>query len=173
MRKGRYDYCETDQFQAIQLPYGGERFSLLVLLPRLPLESFLKTFTGDALDAAVRGLRSREGTVQLPRFKLQGDYDFTAVLGQLGMPLAFTPAANFKGMSPGTLNLGMVRQKTYIALDETGTVAAAVTGGWMRATAVVAESAPFQFIVDRPFFVAIRDRNSGLVWFGGTIDDPR
>jgi len=173
MRRARFNYCHTDQFQAVDLPYAGERFSLLVLLPRVPLESFLNTFTGAALDSAVSELRSREGIVQLPRFQLQGNYDLIAVLGRLGMPLAFTDKANFQAISPGALSLGMMRQKTYLALDETGTVAAAVTGGGMHASAIVAEPAPFQFVVDRPFFVAIRDRHSGLIWFGGAIDDPR
>jgi len=34
-------------------------------------------------------------------------------------------------------------------------------------------SSPFQMIVDRPFFVAIGDSQSGVILFLGAIMDPR
>jgi serpin B len=42
----------------------------------------------------------------------------------------------------------------------------------MRATAMRLEPPPFHMIVDRPFFLAIRDEGSGQILFTGTIADP-
>jgi serpin B len=32
---------------------------------------------------------------------------------------------------------------------------------------------PFYFVVDRPFFMAIRERQTGLILFLGAVADPR
>jgi serine protease inhibitor len=41
------------------------------------------------------------------------------------------------------------------------------------AMAVMAEPPPFRFVVDRPFFLEIRERPTGLILFPGAIADPR
>jgi hypothetical protein len=38
---------------------------------------------------------------------------------------------------------------------------------------VMREPPPFHFVVDRPFFMAIRERQTGLILFLGAISDPR
>jgi serpin B len=39
--------------------------------------------------------------------------------------------------------------------------------------AIVREPPPFHFVVDRPFFMAIREKQTGLILFLGAISDPR
>jgi serpin B len=118
-------------------------------------------------------MESRRGTLELPRFKLENEYNLKAVLASMGMPLAFTARADFSGMSDEPLCISWVKQKTYVDVNEQGTEAAAVTGIGMRAMAVHVEPPPFQMVVDRPFFVAIRERQTGLILFLGAIFDPR
>jgi serpin B len=91
----------------------------------------------------------------------------------MGMPLAFTKRANFGAMSDEPLHIGFVKQKTYVAVNEQGTEAAAVTAIGVRAMAVMREPPPFHFVVDRPFFLAIREKQTGLILFLGAISDPR
>jgi serpin B len=43
----------------------------------------------------------------------------------------------------------------------------------MRAMAVQRREPPFRMVVDRPFFLAIRDNQSGVMLFLGAILDPR
>jgi serine protease inhibitor len=65
-------------------------------------------------------MRSSKGTVELPRFKLENEYDLTGVLPAMGMPLAFTARADFGGISDEPLHIGFVKQKTYVAVNEQG-----------------------------------------------------
>jgi len=146
---------------------------MFVFLPSGSLDEFLKTFTAGGLEASIQRMRSRKGTVELPRFKLENDYDFTGVLPSTGMPLAFTARADFSGMSDEPLHISFVKQKTYVAVNEEGTEAAAVTSIGARAMMVFREPPPFHFVVDRPFFMAIRERQTGLILFIGAIADPR
>jgi serine protease inhibitor len=172
-RAGQYAYCEEDRFQAVELPYIGGDISMFVFLPKGGLDAFLNHFTAADFEAAVLRMRSSKGTVELPRFKLENEYDLTGVLRWIGMPLAFTPRADFRGISDEALHVGFVKQKTYVAVNEEGTEAAAVTAMGFKAMAVMREPPPFRFVVDRPFFMAIREKQSGLILFLGAISDPR
>jgi serpin B len=170
---GHYGYCEENRFQAVELPYAGGDISMFVFLPKDGLDGFLKTFAAADFEASIQRMRSREGTVELPRFKLENEYDLTGVLPPMGMPLAFTTGADFSRMSLEPLHLGFVKQKTYVDVNEKGTEAAAVTAIGVRAMVRRIEPPPFHFVVDRPFFLAIRERQTGLILFLGAIADPR
>jgi serpin B len=172
-RIGRYAYCEGDLFQAVELPYGGGEMSMFVFLPKGGLDEFLKKFTVKDFEASVQRMTSLKGTVELPRFKLENDYDLTSILPAMGMPLAFTTGADFSRMSDDPLRISFVKQKTCVAVNEQGTVAAAVTAIGVEAMMVMCEPRPFHFVVDRPFFMAIRERQTGLILFLGAIFDPR
>jgi serpin B len=63
-----------------------------------------------------------------------------------------------------------VEHKTYVAVDESGTEAAAVTSVGVGATAAPID--PPDYTADRPFIFAIREKNSGLVIFAGVINNP-
>jgi serpin B len=172
-RQDHFGYCEETNFQAVELPYAGGDVSMFVFLPKGGLDEFLKGFTEADFEAAIPRMRTREGTVELPRFKLENDYDLTGVLPSMGMPLAFTTRADFRGISENPLFIGFVKQKTYVAVNEQGTEAAAATSIGMRPSVVFREPPPFHFVVDRPFFMAIRERQTGLILFLGSISDPR
>jgi len=172
--EGHYNYDEQNGFQAVELPYVGGEISMFVFLPKGRLDEFLKTFTLADFDASFQRMRSLKGTVELPRFKLKNEYDLTRVLPPMGMPLAFTAQADFGALSDEPLFISFVKQKTYVAVNEQGTEAAAVTGIAVAMAAVRrAEPPPFHFVVDRPFFMAIRERQTRLILFLGAISDPR
>ena len=90
-QSGKFGYFETDKFQAISLPYGNRKLSMYVFLPAR--ESSLKDFQND-LNAEnwsnwIRQLSSRQGRINLPRFKAEYDIKLNNVLSQLGMGIAF------------------------------------------------------------------------------------
>ena len=64
------------------------------------------------------------------------------------------------------LFISLVKQKTYVDVNEEGTEAAAVTNVGISLT-----SAPVRrpFIVDRPFVFVLRERLSGTILFMGKI----
>jgi serpin B len=173
VRSGEFSYCEDDAFQAVELPYAGGEVSMDVFLPKGSLDEFLRTFTAENFEQWTGRMESRRGTLELPRFKLQNEYDLKGVLAAMGMPLAFTRQANFSGISQERLYISWVKQKTYVDVNEEGTVAAAATGIGARASMVRREPPAFRMVVDHSFLVVLRERKSGLILFLGAISDPR
>jgi serpin B len=173
VQSGNFSYREEATFQAVELPYAGGDVSMDIFLPKGGPDEFLQSFTAENFERWTSGMETRRGTLELPRFKLQNEYDLKNVLAAMGMPLAFTPGADFGGISDERLYIGWVKQKTYVEVNEEGTVAAAVTGIGVRAMVVRAEPPPFRMVVDHPFLVALRERKTGLILFLGAISDPR
>jgi serpin B len=127
-------------------------------------------------------LERREIDLSLPKFKLEPP---TIALGQqlraLGMKSAFDEppgSANFNGIAPRKANdylaISQVFHKTFIAVDEKGTEAAAATAVTMMATSAMREQPkPIEVKVDHPFFYAIQHVPSGACLFVGRVVDPR
>jgi serpin B len=87
------------------------------------------------------------------------------------MIVPFVPnVADFTQMSPpptgNQLYIDFVKQNTYVAIDEEGTEAAAVTTVGITATAL--EVGPVMR-VDHPYIFVLRERLSGTVLFMGKI----
>jgi serpin B len=159
-----------DGFQAVSLPYGKGRISMYIFLPDRDssLKSFLKGLDADNWESWVSQLqKGEELTIILPKFKLEYEADLNDVLKSLGMGVAFSPKADFSGISQQGGFIDEVKHKTFLEVNEEGTEAAAATVVKMKrgyATAPV--------IVDRPFFCVIRDDETGAILFMGSILDP-
>jgi serpin B len=174
LRKERMRYMNTADFQAVAIPYAGRQASLYVFLPKENLDKFIPDLTPENWEQWMGLFRLREGTLELPRFKLENKYELNGELKALGMPRAFSREAEFGGISTEPLLISQVVQKTFVEVNEEGTEAAAASGIGMRALAVRAPAAPpFTMIVDRPFYVAIREDQTGTILFHGAIEDPR
>jgi len=170
---GAFNYFAGNGFQAVELPYMGGQISMFVFLPTASLDDFLKKFALADFESALAQSEHHKGTVELPRFKLENEYGLKNVLIAMGMRQAFSENADFHGLSDEPLHIGDVKQKTYLEVNEKGTEAAAVTAIRIEAMAMRREPPPFRFIVDRPFFLAIREKETGLILFLGAIFDPR
>jgi len=175
-QRGEYRYLDNSQFQGIMLPYGDQRrMSMVILLPKKEssLAELQRNLTADNWEQWMTQFRNRQGSIQIPRFKLEYDIELTRILSQLGMANAFGRQANFSGISQIPTEISEVKHKTFVDVNEEGTEAAAVTSIGIRATAAIPMDEPFQMKVDRPFFCAIRDNQTGSVLFMGAIVDPR
>ena len=168
----RYPYYEDEQCQMVELKYKGGDISMVVVLPKQPLDEFLKSVDATQFESAAGRMKQSKGTVEIPKFKIENDYELSGVLQSMGMKLAFSPKADFRGLSANPVHVSFVKQKTYVDVNEEGTEAAAVTAVGVRAMVAMKER-PFQFVVDRPFLMAIRDSKTGLILFLGAIFDPR
>jgi serpin B len=87
-------------------------------------------------------------------------------------------SANFDKIAPRTpddyLYISQIFHKTFIAVDEKGTEAAAATAVAMLAgSAMGPASPPIEVKVDRPFVYAIQHVPSGVCLFLGRVTDPR
>lgn len=166
----RLRYCQNDFFQILELPYESGDIDMYVLLPRpgVAFDDALASLSTSRWDGWRRELRPERVRVSMPKFKLECEMDFTGLLQDLGMKLAFSDRADFSQMSTTPLAIGFVKQKTYIDVDEEGTEAAAVTGLGMRTTSV-APSNIIDFTADRPFFYIIRSESSSDILFLGQV----
>ena len=185
MRKtARFGYAKRDGFTAVTIPYVSDDLQFLVLLPDevngLPtLESKL---TADVLAKCAK-LETQDVDLHLPKFKLEPPTVALAKnLQALGMKSAFDiprGSANFDKMAPRKPNdylyISNVFHKTFIAVDEKGTEAAAATAVvMMRATALARpKPPPIEVRIDRPFVYAIQHVPSGVCLFLGRVTDPR
>jgi len=166
-------YGETDSFQLVRLPYAGGGLAMVVALPK----------NGKSLADAAAGLSAaslaemrsvlieQKTKVFLPRFSFGSGFELNGTLSELGMPLAFTDAADFSNMD-GTRRLYIQKavHKAFVEVNEEGTEAAAATG-----IAMGVKSANFGFSLlraDRPFLFLIEDVKSGLILFLGKVEDP-
>lgn len=178
-RTGSYGYLRGEGFQAVRLPYRGERFAMYVLLP--DSGQSLAQLRGRLAAEAWRGwmgeFRPREVRLTMPRYRMNVESRLNQPLTAMGMADAFSPArATLGAMLPAEylrVNNAFVseaRQKVFIEVNEEGTEAAAVTGIEVRTTSMPAP--PLEFTVDRPFVLAIRDDQTGALMFVGQVNDP-
>jgi serpin B len=144
---------------------------MTVLLPAegRSADALVASLDAPTWGAVVAGLRETEVDLTLPRFTLEFEDEWTDVLTNMGMGVAFTRAADFSRISrSGGLVITFVKQKTFVDVHEEGTEAAAVT-----TVGIGLVSLPQVQVmrVDRPFVVVIRERFSGAILFAGKVAD--
>lgn len=171
-RRGDYGYLQGANFQAIRLPYGQHRLSMVIVLPNrdVSLSSFVADMTADKLTSWIAQFKQSYGAVALPRFKSSYDTSLRNPLTSLGMGVAFSEGANFSGIAPHT-DLSEVAHEAVVAVDEIGTVAAAATAAEVVVTSARREQ--FTMTMDHPFFYAIRDDHTEALLFVGALASPK
>jgi serpin B len=170
-QKRKLKYFQTDEVQVLDLPYQGDEFSMIVLLPKAldGLGALERDLTAGTLDSWLSRMRVEDVSVSLPKFKLTSDLLLNEPLQAMGMTDAFSLGkADFSGMT-GEKNLFIdaVVHQAIVEVDEEGTEAAA-------ATAVVMKKGPAipEFKADHPFMLLIRDNISGSLLFMGRVTKP-
>jgi serpin B len=110
-------------------------------------------------------------TVTLPRFEFESANTLKSALTSLGMGTPFSGAADFSGLAGGdeALFIDDVYHKAFVALDETGTEAAAATAVVFGVTSA---PPPAEITFNRPFIFGIYDEPSGQLLFLGHVVDP-
>lgn len=169
---GEFSYLETDDFQAVDLPYAGGWYSMTVILPRegVSIDHVIAGCDHETWAGWMAGFQACEGRIEIPKFEIEYEESLNTALKTMGMGIAFGCDANFSRIAEGhDLYISSVRHKTYVKVDEAGTEAAAVT-----IVEIGEISAPdvFEMRVDRPFVFAIREHHSGTVLFIGKMVNP-
>jgi len=177
-RDGKFNYQETADFQAVRLPYKGN-LRMEVFLPKTnssPQKLVEEFRVKDAWQKTVEtGFDERDGFLELPKFKMNYGLSLNEPLEALGMKLAFVHGiSNFLGIADDPeLAIKEVNQKSFVAVDEEGTEAAAVTTVIMTDAALpLAPPKQFEMIVDRPFLFVIADSQTQTILFIGIVNNP-
>jgi serine protease inhibitor len=170
----KFTYRRGSGYQAVRLPYQGWDLGIYVFLPDAGSspEKLIGIMNGDTWQRITQpGFSEREGTVVLPRFKLEYGVELKGSLKAMGMRAAFGKA-DFSGISDRGLFVSAVRQKAFVEVKEEGTEAAAVTMMTQSIGIEMNLPKPFQMIVDRPFLFLIEDQQTRTILFIGVVYDP-
>ena len=165
-------YAEGEGYQAVELLYDGSELSMVVLLPQAgQFEAFESSLDADLVGTIINDLSERQVVLTMPKFEFESHFGLVDTLAEMGMPIAFSGAADFSGMT-GTreLMIGDVLHKAFVSVDEAGTEAAAATAVVMKLTAAPSETA--KVTVDRPFVFLIRDIETDAILFVGRVLTP-
>ncbi|MFQ5649954.1 MAG: serpin family protein [bacterium] len=174
-RSDTLQYFESDLFQAVDLPYGEEAFSMTLLLPKpgVAIDSLISNFSTRNWADWSASFSTQNVILGLPKFKLECEMSLNQVLSTLGMSVAFIPhQADFSKMYTGRddLYIDEVKHKTFIEVNEEGTEAAAVTSVGIGVTSVPLS---VTMRLDRPFVFMIHEHQSQTILFVGKLVDPQ
>jgi serpin B len=126
-------HVKTDAFEAVRLPYVGNRFGLILFLPRggSTVEALVKRLADKPWSEVDEGFQEARCNLTIPKFRVDYEAELKTPLKQMGMAAAFDPAtADFRRMleDESRLYIENVIHKTFLRVDEAGSEAAAVTG---------------------------------------------
>jgi len=167
-----FNYGETDDIQILEMPYDGEDLSMLVILPKENnLEAVEASLTNDKLSEWKNMLSEQRVDIYVPKFKFESKYFMVETLSNMGMPTAFTEAADFSGMD-GTQDLLIqnVIHQAFVEVNEEGTEAAAATAVVVGIKSVGPRIPIFR--ADHPFIFMIQEKGTGNILFMGRVADP-
>lgn len=175
-RRGTFRYAEVDGIQALEVPYNGDKLTMLVLLPvrGKGLKTVASAIKNNGILKWDDALATCEVDVFLPKFTFTFERSCVDVLRDMGISDAFDASrADLSGMAgqPGDLVVSAVLHKAFIEVSEEGTEAAAATAGVISITSVPLEP-PVLFRADHPFVFLIRERESGGILFMGAVAQP-
>jgi serpin B len=182
-QSAKFGYSHQDGVRVLVMPYRGEQWSMVVVLPDTTdgLGEMEERVDHEALTRWIAAAEKNviEVPVWLPRFRFDSGHDLKPALRQIGVTKAFDPGeADFSRIegkrgsrdTVGRLFVDSIRQRAMIEVNEEGTEAAAVTTINMKKSEMP-ENAP-RFRADHPFLFLIRENESGLILFLGRVVDP-
>ncbi|MBW6459085.1 MAG: serpin family protein [Bacteroidales bacterium] len=157
---------------AAEMPYGRQNFAMVLILPEGKLSDFLPGFDGQEWAEITAGLDAIQEPSKvemvMPKFKFDFEKILNDQLKELGMIDAFNPyQADLSGISDQQIFVSFVKQNTFVDVNEEGTEAAAVTTIGIDLT-----SLPSEFVVNKPFIFAIRERMTNSLLFIGKVERP-
>jgi len=165
-------YAEGEGYRAVELLYDGSELSMVILLPDAgEFQAFEGSLDADRVEAIIEQVDYRPVALTMPKFEFESSFSLVDTLAEMGMPIAFSTAADFSGMTGARdLFIGEILHKAFVSVDEAGTEAAAATAVIMELTAMPEE--PVEVTVDGPFIFLIRDIETGTVLFVGRVVNP-
>jgi len=158
--------------------YNDTQLEFVAIMPEGNLSNYVETFSIDEFDNIIEKLKLASKTkngldILIPRFSFDYDLELKNDLIKLGITEAFDLGlADFSNISNTGLYLSDALHKANIDFTEKGIKAAAATVIYMTDGMVLEENKPIEINIDKPFLYIIRDKNTGEIWFVGTVYEP-
>ena len=161
-----FEYAETDDCQALRLPYGNSSFQMTVLLPKANTNAVPQVPTIEVWQQIQQQMRPATVNVILPRFESDTNIGLIPIMTKLGMTRAFDgDFAEFPHFCPARTHIGLMKQVAKIKLDEEGTEAAAVTVIGVDGSDPGMSGMTFR--ANHPFLYVISEKTTGAIFFIG------
>jgi serpin B len=162
-------------YNAIELPYGCTNFTMVVIVPEGTLSDFNASFDAEKWNEITSAFDQAgdysDVTVYMPKYKFSYEKYLNDQLKSMGMIDAFMPGvADLSGIADASIFVSFVKQNTFVEVDEEGTEAAAVTTIGIELTSMPPQ--PREFVIDKPFVFAIRERTTNTLLFIGQVINP-
>jgi len=173
-------YITGEGYTGFRKDYKGGQFSFVGILPdkESDIYEFVQGIDPAELRSSVMGAAdiyaSGDGTTletSMPKLDYKNDMELKNYLKEMGLANAMSSDADYSGMTADMpLFVDEVIHKTAIELNETGTVAAAVTAVSMKNGASMPVNA-IRVDLDRPYVYMIMDNETGLPLFIGAVTE--
>ncbi|CAD5212301.1 unnamed protein product [Bursaphelenchus okinawaensis] len=167
VQKAVFPFLATMEAQILHLPYKGDaKLVLVVPVAKFGLDKLIQNLTTERLQEFIFGgdaMDSQELTVKLPKFTVEFSDDVKKQLQEIGLKKAFSPEADFSGLTDENVSIDQVKHKVFFKTDEQGTEAAAATA------AHATRSFSPTIVADHPFifFVVVKES----ILFSGFVRD--
>ncbi len=163
--------AEFDEVNVARIPIRSD-FAMLIIVPRdgFTLQNVVKNLRESWPEWSRRTYDS-DGTIQIPRFRLDSEVNLLPPLKKNGLERAVLPGkADFSRMVPDKdVWIGDIRQSIKFSVDEEGAEAVAVSRG---AAKTKSASSLTNFIADRAFVFALVQPRSNCILMLGVYGKP-
>jgi serpin B len=176
-----YATAALDGVRVVELPFatsetGASAQSMIILMPETSgptLAALEEQLSPDRLSQLRDALRWQSVDLTLPKFKFTSEFRLKDALKELGMSIAFSPQADFSGITTETdLAISDAIHKAYIDVNERGAEAAAATAVVVVESSGAQPEEPVTVRIDRPFLFLIVDKPTDAVLFLGRVARP-
>lgn len=164
-------YNNVPEAKVIEFPYADGNLSMIILLPPegTDLQNLAQNLTIDSLQNWLQNLEYLNLEVWLPKFNFSSSFSLKPTLSAMGMSAAFTEVGDFSGISSEQpFFLYDVVHQAFVNVDEKGTEASAGTGVIAGSRSSIRD----RIHIDRPFIFIIRDFDSEIILFMGSVVNP-
>lgn len=169
-------YLEDKNATGFIKPYKSG-YSFVALLPKegMTPEEYMETLDGEHFLSILSDAKTDVSVMTtMPKFESEYEKELKDILIGMGMTDAFdTVNADFSKIAKptvGNLYISQVLHKTYIAVDELGTKAGAVTSVGIANLAAVLPKETYTVTLDRPFVYAIIENETNMPLFIGVVN---
>ena len=167
----KYGYARSEHFEACEIPYGNEAFSMVVMLPLddVTLDEQLEKLTYEEYDYLMNDFDVHKLEIYLPKWEAKSRINLSKVISD--MPEykdIFDLTGDYSKMSNDKIIVNSSVQNTYIKVDETGTEVASTTTSNNMDIAPLPEI-DYVFKCDRPFFYLVKEKSTGVILLMGKV----
>lgn len=175
MYSDEHTYLSGDGVQGFLKYYADGKYAFAALLPDegVDIKEFVDSLDGESLHDLLSKTTRATVYAGIPKFQTEYSIELNALLRAMGMEKPFDDQeADFSALGhilDHTIYINGVLHKTYIAVDEKGTKAGAVTAVEMTQNVAMMPEEIKTVYLDRPFVYMIIDCEESLPIFIGMV----